>query len=102
MLTDTAGSIRVALFGLGRVGRDVARLIGERADVEIVAACSRNPHHRGRDVGELGGTAPLGVLVGDTLEQALAARPDVTLIATTSFLDQVAEPIAQAAGSGSN
>ncbi len=101
-MTETAGTTRVALVGIGRVGRDVARLLSDRADVQIVAACSRNPDHRGSDVGTLAGVAPLGVSIGDTLEQALAAQPDVTLIATTSFLDQVADPIALAAGSGSN
>jgi hypothetical protein len=95
-------SLRVALIGTGRVGRDVTRILAERHGVEMVAACSRNPEHQGRDLGELAGLASIGVPVGATPAGAVEGRPDVVLIATTSFLADVAPQIAIAATAGCN
>ena len=46
------------LCGTGRVGTDVTGLAALRESVQIVAACSRNPAHQGRDLGELPGCRP--------------------------------------------
>jgi 2,4-diaminopentanoate dehydrogenase len=89
----SADAIRLGLVGTGRVGRDVARLASTRPGIELTAACSRDVAHRGRDLGELAGTAPLGVIISDGLADVLAARPDIALIATTSFLSDVAADI---------
>jgi 4-hydroxy-tetrahydrodipicolinate reductase len=88
--------------GVGRVGRDVAALAAQRAGVELVAACSRDPAHQGRDLGELAGTAPLGVAVTASIDDVLGARPDVVLIATTSFLADVATDIEAGVRAGAN
>jgi hypothetical protein len=96
------GPIRLGLIGTGRVGRDVTRLAAARPGVQVVAACSRDPSHAGRDLGELAGAAPLGVAVSADRGAVLATRPDVVLIATTSFLAEVAADIEAAVRSLAN
>lgn len=84
---------RVTLFGVGRVARDVTRLLRARPDFSIVAAWSRNSSLIGRDLGEVAGGAPLGVAIVNGREQALAVAADIVVIATTSFLRDVAPDI---------
>jgi hypothetical protein len=100
-VTGTPG-IRLGLIGTGRVGRDVVRLASARPGVEIVAACSRDAAHRGRDLGELAGIDPLGIAVAAGPADVLAARPSVVLIATTSFLADVAADVEAVVRAGAN
>ena len=93
--------IRLVLCGVGGVGRNVARLAGSRPNLEVVAACSRDPGLRGRDIGELATGEASGVTVTDR-EAALATPADVLLIATTSFIAEVAEDIAAGVAAGLN
>ena len=85
--------MRVVLCGVGGVGRNVTRLLRARPDYRIVAACSRNPDLIGRDLGELAGGPPLGVAVGGDLGTALSEPADLLLVATTSFLGEVAADV---------
>lgn len=85
--------MRVVLCGVGGVGRNVARLLRARPGYRIAAACSRNPALVGRDAGELAGGAPLGVAVSGDLDTALREPADLLLVATTSFLAQVAADV---------
>jgi 4-hydroxy-tetrahydrodipicolinate reductase len=94
--------LRVVLFGTGRVGRDVTRLVSRRPGVSIVAALSRNPEHQGRDIGSLSGVDPLGVRVTGDREAALAETADVVSIATTSFFSAVTADITASVNSGKN
>ena len=93
--------IRLVLCGVGGVGRNVARLAAGRRGLEVVAACSRNPALRGRDLGELATSGPSGVTVTDR-EAALATPADVLLIATTSFIAEVADDVAAGVAAGLN
>ena len=93
--------IRLVLCGVGGVGRNVARLVGGRRGARVVAAYSRNPALVGADVGELAGGAATGVAVTDR-EAALATPADVLLIATTSFIAEVADDIAAGVDAGLN
>lgn len=94
--------IRVTLLGVGRVGRDVTRLVSARPGFRAVAAHSRNPRFQGRDLGVHAGTTPLGVEITGDSRQALATPSDVVVIATTSFLRDVAEDIRSAVAAGLN
>lgn len=85
--------MRVVLCGVGGVGRNVTRLLRARPDYRIVAACSRNPDLIGRDLGELAGGPPLGVAVSGDLGTALSEPADLLLVATTSFLSEVAADV---------
>jgi 4-hydroxy-tetrahydrodipicolinate reductase len=88
-----ADPLRVTLCGTGRVASDVTRLVGTREGVRIVAATSRNPAHDGRDLGELAGAGANGVSIVADLDEALEVPSDVLVIATSSFLREVAGPI---------
>ena len=92
---------RLVLCGVGGVGRNVARLAAGRRGLEVVAACSRNPALVGADVGELATGEPSGVTVSDRAT-ALAVPADVLLIATTSFIAEVADDIAAGVDAGLN
>jgi 2,4-diaminopentanoate dehydrogenase len=93
---------KVTLLGVGRVGRDVAALLCRRPGVEIVSAWSRNPAHAGVDLGELASGERMGVAVSSSLDEALRHRGEIALIATTSFLRDLAPQIQAAVESGHN
>ncbi len=95
------GDIRLVLCGVGNVGRNVARLAAARDGLQVVAASSRNADLVGADLGELATGQPNGVTVSDRAE-ALATKADVLLIATTSFIAEVAEDIAAGLEAGLN
>lgn len=92
---------RLVLCGVGGVGRNVARLAAGRRGLEVVAACSRNPALVGADVGELATGESSGVTVSDRAT-ALAVPADVLLIATTSFIAEVADDVAAGVDAGLN
>ena len=85
--------VRLILSGVGSVGRNVARLVSARPGYRVVAACSRNPLHEGADLGELAGTGSLGVNVTRQRAVALEGDGNLLLVATTSFLRDVADDI---------
>ena len=85
--------IKVILCGVGGVGRNVTRLLSARPGYRIVAAYTRNPKLAGQDLGRLAGVEPLGVEVTNDREAALSQPADLLLIATTSFLREVAGDI---------
>lgn len=93
--------IRLVLCGAGGVGRNVARLALSRPNLQVVAACSRNAELVGSDLGELATGEPIGVTATDR-DTALATPADVLLIATTSFIAEVADDIAAGVAAGLN
>lgn len=70
---------RVAVFGTGRVGREVIRACSLSPAVDLTAGIVVNPGKRGRDLGELSGIGDLGVLATTDLDGVLG-RADVDLI----------------------
>jgi hypothetical protein len=86
--------VRVTLFGVGRVGKDVARLLHARPGFQVVAAYSRNPNLDGQDL--------FGIQITSDRHRALLVPADVAVIATTSFLRDLAEDIRAAVRSGLN
>jgi 4-hydroxy-tetrahydrodipicolinate reductase len=85
--------IRVILCGVGGAGRNVTRLLSARPGYRVAAAYTRNAALAGQDLGSLAGISPLGVQVTTDREAALAQPADLLLIATTSFLREVAGDI---------
>ncbi|HEX6290136.1 MAG TPA: Gfo/Idh/MocA family oxidoreductase [Herpetosiphonaceae bacterium] len=83
--------IRVVMYGLGQIGTGIARLILQQPHLELVGGIERDPIKVGSDLGELlGASQPLGVRVRSHPAQVLRqARPDVVVIATASFLQEV-------------
>ncbi|MEX2421279.1 MAG: hypothetical protein WD670_05610, partial [Actinomycetota bacterium] len=74
--------ISVTLLGVGRVGRDVTRLLSQRSNVRIASAWSRNAALAGAELGSLAGSEPIGVSVTADRDEALRAGADVAVIAT--------------------
>ena len=88
-------NIRVIQFGLGPIGCTAARLVAERAGLQLVGGIDIDPAKIGRDVGEVIGLGhSLGFNVVDRLAQA-GIQADVVLHTTSSyfelFKDQVLE-----------
>ena len=81
--TMPSTTTRVAVIGLGAIGREVLKALDGRASIQVVAAA--DPQFVGRDAGEVAGLPPLGVAVAAGAAEALAAgAADVALVLTGS------------------
>ena len=84
-------TISAVVMGCGEMGLLITRLMVERG-IEIRGAVARSSNKVGRDVGELAGIGSLGVAVSDQPGAVLArARPDISIVATTSPLSTIRE-----------
>ncbi len=61
----------------GRMGLSLVRVIRERTDLTLVGAIDR-ADHAGKDVGQLAGGEPMGVIIGTDIDAALE-RADVVI-----------------------
>ena len=94
---------RVVCYGLGPIGLGIARMAAARPGLTIVGAIDVDPQKIGRDLGELLGTAPLGVAVsGDAAATLATARPEVVLHATSSSLVKVTDQLSAIARAGAH
>jgi len=90
-----ATTARVALIGLGAIGREVLKALDGVASIRVVAAA--DPQFAGRDAGEVAGLPALGVAVVARAEEALVAgAADVALVLTASGSAEML-PIVEAA-----
>lgn len=83
--------IRIAHFGVGRMGSMIVRYALEKGGV-LAAAFDSNPALTGKDAGQAAGLAPLGVPIQslDRAEETLAAcRPDICTISTQGTLAEL-------------
>ena len=69
--------IRVFQVATGNVGSEMIKRIAAEPGLELVGVHCYSPEKIGRDAGELVGLAPNGVTTTGTVEEILAARPDV-------------------------
>ncbi|MEQ6902165.1 hypothetical protein [Nocardioides sp. YIM 152588] len=69
--------IRVFQVATGNVGTEMIRRIGPHPDLELVGVHCYTPDKVGRDVGELAGIGPIGVAATGSVDEILAAAPDV-------------------------
>ncbi|HXT99192.1 MAG TPA: dihydrodipicolinate reductase [Polyangia bacterium] len=88
------GAVRVAIVGLGAIGREVLKAVRARPSLELSGAF--DPAFVGRDAGEVGEIGPVGVKVASTLAGALAGA-DVALVLTLSGVAEMV-PLVEAAG----
>src|SRR3990172_12697951 len=86
-------SVSVVLVGLGPIGVGMGRLLRARSDVALVGAADIDPQKAGWDLGEILEGPPLGVTVSGSVGAALAARPQVAVLATGSRLPAIAPQI---------
>jgi 4-hydroxy-tetrahydrodipicolinate reductase len=90
--------VRVAIVGLGAIGREVLKAIQARPGLALVAVADPSPALVGKDAGEVAGTGPCGVKVVASAEEAFAepGGVDVALVLTASGVADVL-PIVEAA-----
>jgi hypothetical protein len=69
-------AIRVVQWTTGNVGQRSVRAVVARPDLELVGCYAWSADKVGRDVGELSGIDPVGVLATDDVEALLASTPD--------------------------
>ena len=94
--------VRIALFGLGPIGKAVGALALSRANLEIVGAVDVDPHLVGLDLGRcLEAGRDLGIRVTADADEMLAvAKPEVVLHCTGSSIERVAGQLRAIVGRG--
>ncbi len=93
--------IKVALMGLGAIGRAIARCVLQKSELEIVAAIDLDPSRVGRKLADvLDAPAPDVVIGSDGSAEMRKAQAGLLLHATGSRLDQVEGELAQALTAG--
>lgn len=75
--------IKVCLIGVGRTGKEIAKMVFERQDMKLVSAiCSNDSHNKNIDLGQVIGNNDIGIKVEEVnkLEESiLIYRPDVVV-----------------------
>ena len=71
--------VRAAVFGTGRIGREIIRGCAADPGIDVVAAVVTDPAKQGKDVGELAGLPPMGLRATTDLESVLGS-PGVDLV----------------------
>lgn len=92
--------IRVAIVGLGSIGREVLKAVRARPGLELVGVA--DPAFAGRDAGEVAGVAACGVLVTADVAAALAPGAEVALLLSASGVADVLPAIEAAAAAGAD
>lgn len=69
--------IRVFQVATGNVGREMIRRLQTRPDLELVGVHCYSPDKVGADAGELAGIGPIGVTATGSVDDIIAAKPDV-------------------------
>lgn len=76
-MTVSAAPIRVFQVATGNVGAEMIKRIANRPDLELVGVHCYSPDKIGKDTGELAGIAANGVKATGSIEEIIAAKPDV-------------------------
>ena len=71
--------LRVIQWGTGNVGKHAVAAVHEHADLELVGALVYSDEKAGRDVGEIVGIDPIGVIATKDVDEILALDADCVL-----------------------
>jgi hypothetical protein len=87
--------VRVVQFGVGPIGASIARLMRQKASLEIVGAIDRDPAKAGRDLGEVvrADDAPWGIVISARAPAVLVSPVDVVVHCTSSYLEGVMDEL---------
>jgi 4-hydroxy-tetrahydrodipicolinate reductase len=69
--------IRVFQVATGNVGTEMIKRIAHEPDLELIGLHCYTPEKVGRDAGEIAGLAPNGVTATGSIDDIIAAKPDV-------------------------
>jgi len=94
--------IRAVQFGVGPIGASIARLMRQKAMIEIVGAIDKDPAKVGRDLGEVvdAPDAPWGVVVSAESQPALEKSVDIVVHSTSSYLTSVMDQLMECLAAG--
>jgi hypothetical protein len=94
--------IRAVQFGVGPIGASIARLMRQKAMIEIVGAIDKDPAKVGRDLGEVVGApdAPWGVVISAKSQPALEKSVDIVVHSTSSYLTSVMDQLKECLAAG--
>ena len=96
-------SVKVVSYGIGVIGRRLARHLLTKKGVEIVGAIDINPAIVGKDLGEVLGVDKLGVVISNDTDEVLSTtKPDIVCHTTMSYLRQTYDQFAQILKHGVN
>ncbi|HEU4797919.1 MAG TPA: NADP-binding protein, partial [bacterium] len=103
-MNQSRDPVHIGVHGVGSVGRHVAKLLLEhRPGMPIVAAASLEASDIGRPLHELAGAdAYDSPIVAGSLDDVLAAKPDVVVVSTGSFLPDVTDDVLACIGAGAH
>mgnify|MGYP000912369772 CR=1 FL=1 len=76
-MTTATPPVRVFQVATGNVGTEMIRRFAARDDLELVGVHCYSPDKVGKDTGELAGIAANGVIATGSVEEIIAAKPDV-------------------------
>lgn len=97
------GPVRVAVCGLGSIGKAATRLLAShRRGVDVVGAATLETTEIGRPLGEVLDLPEPGPRVVGSLAELLESGPDVVLYCTGSFLADVADDILAVIAAGAS
>ena len=101
--TQVKKKIRAIQYGIGPIGASIAKLLREKAAIEICGAIDSDPAKVGRDLGEVVGAsdAPWGVKISDNAEEVLSQAADIVMHTTSSSLEKVAGQLIECLKAGS-
>ena len=94
----------VAVCGLGSIGSHAARLLlDHRRGIQVVGAATLEPESVGRPLHEVvNARTQSEVVVSATLGEMLSTGPEIVLLATGSFLDEIARQVLECIESGAD
>jgi len=94
--------MRIVSWGLGAMGRGIAKNIIESKNMKLVGAIDINPELSGKDVGEFLNIGKIGVEISNSKEVIEKVNPDLVVIATSSFVSDVLPQIEYAVKNHAN
>jgi hypothetical protein len=96
--------LKVLQMGLGAMGAGMAKLILSKNSLELVGACDSDPNKLGKDLStilELSEKTNI-LVVNDHIKAIKETKPDVIVVAISSFVKEVYEVIMSCVNEGVN
>jgi hypothetical protein len=91
------------MFGVGSIGSDIARVLSQRPDFQLVGALDLDPAKTGLDLGQvIGLRQDLEILISGQVKTTLKRRAEAVVHATSSYLEQVIPELETIVGGGHN
>ena len=95
--------VKIVSYGIGVIGRRLAKHLLTKEGVEIVGAVDINPAIVGKDLGKVLGGEKLGVVISSDADEVLSStKPDIVCHTTMSYVRQTYDQFVQILGHGVN